>query len=260
MYSDFLKYICRARNHHGIHSPFVYELYNDIVRDSSKPDCHAAVEAVRKELKKDHSTINITDFGSGSLINSSRSRKISDIVRSASKSPRWGRLLYKLIRRFGYRNIIDLGTSFGLTTAYEAMAASEGTVTSFEGCPETASVARCNFEQLGISNVHLVTGNIDETLPALLAETGGVDMVFFDANHRYEPTMRYFRWCLANKHENSCFVFDDIYLTAGMKKAWQEIKDHEEVSVTLDFFFVGVVFFRSRQAKEHFTLRSGSWI
>ncbi|NBA87588.1 SAM-dependent methyltransferase [Emticicia sp. CRIBPO] len=255
MLSDFFRYLYRATNHHGIHSPFVYDFYNSVVRSKVKPDVSQQIEHLRKSLKKDDRMINIVDFGAGSKKDGKKQRKVSDIIKSAEKAPKWGILLHYIIKKFGYRQIIDLGTSFGITTAYQAVADPAARVISFEGCPETADIAKENFKKLNLSNIELITGNIDETLTARVSEMPVADMVFFDANHRYEPTLRYFEICLARKNENSCFVFDDIYWSDEMKAAWEQIKQHEEVTVTIDLFFVGLVFFRKGQAREHFILR-----
>ena len=67
--------------------------------------------------------------------------------------------------------------------------------------------------------------------------------------------MRYFRQCLAKAHEDSVFVFDDIYWSAEMERAWKEISSMPEVSAALDLFQIGIVFFRKSQVKEYFTIR-----
>ena len=116
-------------------------------------------------------------------------------------------------------------------------------------------MARRNFEQLSISNVDVVVGNIDETLIAQIADLATIDFVFFDANHRYEPTVRYFETCLKKKHNDTVFVFDDIHWSNEMEQAWAYIGRHPSVRVTIDLFWVGLVFFRHEQLKQDFVLR-----
>ena len=106
-----------------------------------------------------------------------------------------------------------------------------------------------------MNNIDIVVGNIDKTLTQKLKEISSLDFVFFDANHRYEPTIRYFEQCLEKAHNGSCFVFDDIYWSDEMKQAWQYIKTHSSVSVSLDLFWVGIVFFNQNQAKQDFVLK-----
>lgn len=257
MLPAYLRYLSRARDEHSLHSPFLFALYTDVIRADNRHDpAFVPIRALQRELRKSREVITITDLGAGSKVNPSRQRTIGDVARTAQKPARFGRLLFRLIRRFQAKIIIDLGTSFGLTTAYLAGAVPPGgQVLTFEGCPQTASVARQHFERLCVQNVTVVVGNIDETLAPQLLALETVDFVFFDANHRYEPTVRYFEACLTMIHNDTVFVFDDIHWSAEMEQAWAYIKTHPAVSVTVDLFWIGLVFFRREQPKQDFTLR-----
>ncbi len=258
MITAYFRYLSRARDEHSLHSPFLYALYTEVIRATRGPKkAFVPIRAARKKLRRSQQRITITDLGAGSKINPSRQRTIGDIARNSQKSPRFGRLLFRLVQRFQATTVVDLGTSLGLTTAYmaEATRPYNGRVLTFEGCAETAAVARQNFDQLGQENVTIVVGNLDETLARGLASLGPVDFVFFDANHRYEPTVRYFETCLQHIHNDTVFVFDDIHWSDEMEQAWAYIKKHPSVTVTIDLFWVGLVFFRHEQPREDFILR-----
>jgi predicted O-methyltransferase YrrM len=178
------------------------------------------------------------------------------IAKTSEKPQKWQLVLYRILNvYFQNATVLELGTSLGITTAYLAAAESKNNIVTFEGCLEIASVARQNFDELGLLNVSLKVGNIDETLPKYLKGISSVGLVFFDANHRYEPTMRYFELCLEKADESTIFIFDDIYWSKEMRKAWEEIKEYEAVRQTLDFYQVGIVMFRKSQPKQHFRLR-----
>lgn len=254
----YLRYLSRARDEHSLHSPFLFSLYLQVIRaKTGSKAVFAPIQTLRKELRKSRQLITIADYGAGSKINASRQRTIGDIARNSQKPPRFGRLLFRLIRRFDAKVVVDLGTSLGMTTAYlaEATKPVEGHVLTFEGCPETAAVARQNFGRLAIQNVEVVVGNLDETLAPAIAALPPVDFVFFDANHRYEPTVRYFETCLTNIHNDTVFVFDDIHWSDEMEQAWAYIKAHKSVTVTVDLFWVGLVFFRKEQPRQDFILQ-----
>ncbi|MFN3851727.1 MAG: O-methyltransferase [Spirosomataceae bacterium] len=255
MIKSYINYLIKSKNEHSLHSPFLFDFYTKVVKDKTQYEDYRTVEQLRKKLLQNDSTIEVTDFGAGSRTGASRHRKIKDIAQKASKKPYLAQFIYRTIRYFGYKNIIDLGTSLGLTTAYEALAANNGKVISFEGCPQTTQIARTNLQELGIDNTEILVGNLDEILLKKIQKTERIDFAFFDANHRYKPTIEYFKICLEKAYEDSCFVFDDIYWSDEMKQAWDEIKAHESVTISIDFFWVGMVFFRKKQPKQHFILR-----
>lgn len=255
MIYDYIKYLLKAKDEYSIHSPFLFEFYTKVVNDKSNSAYFQEIEDLRKQLLQDERIIQITDFGAGSKLNLANNRKIKDIAKNSQKSPKLGQFLYRIIQFYKYENILDLGTSLGLTTGYLSLQGFDNQTISFEGCPETAKIAQENFDKLSLKNIEAVVGNIDETLPEKLKEISRLDFVFFDANHRFEPTIRYFEQCLTKAHEGSCFVFDDIYWSDEMKQAWQYIKNHSSVTVSLDFFWLGIVFFHKKQVKQDFILK-----
>ena len=257
MITSYLKYLLRSGNEHSIHSPFLFDLYTKVIKDKNEthPD-YKNLKLLRQELLSSHETIEILDLGAGSRINKSNRRKIKTIAKNAEKPAKFGRLFHRLIRHFQPDNILELGTSLGLTTLYMSKAKPDSTILSFEGCPETATIAKRNFQKSGAENIELILGNIDETLPTALKKFNKpLDYAYFDANHRYEPTVRYFEDCLPYINNDTLFIFDDIYWSEEMTQAWEFIKAHPQVTLTVDLFWVGLVFFRKEQVKENFVLR-----
>ena len=255
----YLRYLSRARDEHSLHSPFLFALYTQVIlaKRSNLKTQFASIQVLRKELRKNQQLISITDFGAGSKVNISRQRSVGDIARHSQKPARFGRLFFRIIQRFEFRTVVDLGTSLGITTAYLAQATKPygGRILTFEGCLETAAIARQNFARLGLDNVTIIVGNVDETLAPQISALANIDFVFFDANHRYEPTVRYFETCLPKIHNDTVFIFDDIHWSDEMEQAWAYVKKHPAVTVTIDLFWVGLVFFRHEQPKQDFVLR-----
>jgi predicted O-methyltransferase YrrM len=151
--------------------------------------------------------------------------------------------------------MIELGTSLGISSMYQAAGNPDGRLITLEGCPETANAARRNFKGEAFTNIEVITGNFDSSLPALLKELKQVDYVYIDGNHTLDATLNYFR--LLKKHVNSTsvLVFDDIYWSEGMQKAWREIVADPDTTVTIDFYQFGLVFFNKDLTRQAFRLR-----
>ena len=257
MILPYIKHLFRAGDEHSVHSPFVFELYRDVI-GGKLPDNEdlRKLQQLRKSLRSSRQEIEVLDLGAGSRVNKSNRRQIGQIAKNAEKPEKFGRLFYRLCQHFKPQTIVELGTSLGLTTLYFAKSSPDARIYTLEGCPQTAAIAADNFKSQGSDNIQIVTGNIDNTLKETLAGlTVPLDLVYFDANHRYEPTVQYFRECLAHAHDGSLFIFDDIYWSEGMSQAWEEIKAHPSVTVTIDLFWIGLVFFRKEQVREDFVLR-----
>lgn len=214
-----------------------------------------AVDEVRRTLFRSKELLKVTDYGAGPGKKMLQQRRIADIAASSSRRKKWSLLHYNLVRHFTPATILELGTSFGFTTALLAMAAPEATVVTLEGCHTTADIAAETFKQLGLTNIRQVTGTFDMTLGPVLEEFQTFDYIFFDGNHRKIPTLNYFLQTLPHKGEKAIFVFDDIRWSEQMNEAWKEICLHPDISLSLDLYSLGILFFDRNLPRQHFYLR-----
>lgn len=251
----YIRFLVLSGNAHSIHSPFIFDFYTKVVAPEKEYYVFKKIEKLRNKLLKSKKIISITDFGAGSKVNNSHIRRISSIAKHTLKPAKIGQFLFKTILYFKPKYIFELGTSLGITTLYLAKANTTSTVITFEGCPELSEIAANHFEKLQADNIRSIPGNIDLTLIKNIEFFSQTDLVFFDANHRHHSTKDYFKACLSKVNENSIFIFDDIHWSTDMERAWKEIKDDPAVTLSIDFFFLGIVFFRKGQPKQHFILR-----
>jgi predicted O-methyltransferase YrrM len=212
------------------------------------------IETTRKKMIRSRTYIDFTDFGGGQR---SGQRKISELASRTAREAKYGQFLYRLLSKFNPEYSIELGTGTGITALYQACALSPNNpIHTIEGSAKLTEVAKLNAEKCGLTE-HIVfhTGRFEEVLPKLLNEMPRIDYAYIDGNHRYEPTMDYFELLLSKCHNNTVLVFDDINWSEEMKQAWRTIKNHPQVTLTVDIFAFGIVFFRKEQEKEHFTIR-----
>ena len=257
MTAQVLKYISyriKAVSKHKVHSPFVYDLIIDVFENNNSYYAFPAVEFIRKKLLLSKRILTVDDMGAGSRVFNSNQRKIKSIAKHSSKNPKYAQLLFRMVNYYHPNTILELGTSLGLTTAYLAKARKKAKVYTLEGSPEICKVAKNTFKSLRLDNVQMVQGNFSDTLAEILPKITVLDFVFFDGNHQKKPTLDYFNQCLEKANENSVFVFDDIHWSDEMTGAWEEIKTHPRVTLTVDIFQFGIVFFRKGIEKQHFVL------
>ena len=239
-----------------MHSPFVYQLIREVLNNKKPFPEYDRVEALRKKLGKDHTLLPVIDFGAGSITGATSARTVKAIVSNAAKPAKYSQLLFRLARYYGSRQVLEIGTSLGISTAYLALAQPDAVVTTIEGAPAIAAAAAQNFADLHISNIRQEVGNFDTCIPALLRDATSFDLVFVDGNHREEPTVRYFNWLLPHLHNDSILVFDDIHWSAEMENAWKAVCAHPGARCTIDLFFIGLVFFRREfYEPQHFSIR-----
>jgi len=256
--SNYLKYYLASSGGkgHGIHSPFVFELVQKVFNDKYEYEDYKITELLRNELLQNNTFLQVEDFGAGSRAGLTKQRSIEQIAKSSLKKPKYAKLLYRLVKYLQPNQILELGTSLGVTTCYLATAKKGAEVITMEGSTEIAFIAEKNFQQLQLKNIKLVKGNFDETLKPAVSQLSTINFAFIDGNHRKAPTLDYFHQLLTKSNTESLFIFDDIHWSKEMEEAWEEIKQYPSVTLTIDLFFIGLVFFRKEQLeKEHFVIR-----
>ncbi|MBB6460895.1 O-methyltransferase [Flammeovirga kamogawensis] len=252
---DFIKYKFQAGNAHGLHSPFVYDLYTQAIEPNKKYYIFDKIEEKRQQLLRNDTKIKVTDLGAGSRKNNSESRSIKSIAKTSLCSERTGAFLFELISRYKYKNILELGTSLGISTLYLSTAAKDISTVTIEGSKSISVEAQNIFNEFPNTNITSLTGNIDDLLESAIKKLPQLDVVYFDANHKFDPTIDYFERCKKFAHENTLFIFDDIYWSKEMKKAWFTIIKDEAIGISVDLFHIGLCFFRQKQPKQHFKLQ-----
>ena len=241
---------------HGVHSPFVFSFIKNVLNDRKEYDCYQAIEKERRALLKNNSIIEVADFGAGSSVIKSNSRAIRKMAASSVKPRKYAQLLFRMAQYYKPGIIMELGTSFGITTSYLASGNPDAKVFTLEGAPAIATLAKQHFEKMQLKHICLMQGSFDETLPVLLKSVKNVDMVFIDGNHRKDPTIQYFERIRRYAGHSTIFIFDDIHWSKGMEEAWEQINRHPDVTLTIDLFFIGIVFINPDfKIKQQFRIR-----
>lgn len=251
----FLRHLLFSKKRgHGVHSPFVYQFIKEVIDSKDQYYIFEDIESLRAKLLLTKQEINVTDLGAGSRKTTYNKRSIQSIAKNALKPKKQAELLFRIAKHFQPLKSIELGTSFGLSTLYLSQFNTKNQIYTIEGCTNIAKVARLNFDKLNAQNIHALIGDFSTQLPKLLEQLKSIDLIYFDGNHTEKATLEYFEQCLPYAHNNTIFIFDDIYWSRGMTAAWKKIKADPRVKVTIDVYYFGFVFFRKEQPKEDFTV------
>jgi len=249
----YIKFLFSSTNQHGVHSPFIYNFVTKCLYDNVKYTAYSKLNNYRNHLKNSNTVLEITDLGEGSKTLNSKKRSVRKMINASSSTEKETKLLFRMTQYFNFKSVLELGTSLGMGTYAIALGNETSNISTIEGCQNTSDFAKSKFQELNIENTSFIKGDFTSIIPTL--EDQKFDFIFFDGHHNKAATIQYFNTLLSKVHNETVFVFDDIYWSKGMTEAWQYIKSHESVTVTVDCFHLGFVFFRKEQVKEHFKIR-----
>ena len=201
----------------------------------------SSIETLRKNLKADPTKIHRTDFGAGSQ---SPSHTVGDIAMNSLKRPQHAIALGNLARSIQAEHTLELGTSLGLTTAY--LANGSNTVTTCEGDPAIAKLARDQWETLGLKNITLHEGQFSDTLPILIEQWKtsnhpGFDLIFIDGHHIGSALLEYIHELKPWLRPRGVMVCDDIHWSPDMENAWMELTHDPHWTNVADFYEWGLL-------------------
>jgi predicted O-methyltransferase YrrM len=251
---EFIKHYIVGGNEHGIHSPFVFELYTKTIQNHEFP-YYEQLEQHYFELINDHHLITNKNPGAGTSLHKELRVPIRRLARHSIKSLPWRKLICRLIDERKPNIIVELGTSFGITTAYIATTCPNAKIYTFEANPTLVELSRDFFKIAGITNIEIIEGDIDETLPAFLEKHQHIDVAYIDANHRFGPTIKYVERIMECVSWKGLIIMDDIYWSYPMTKAWKAITSKKSVTASIDLWQIGLLYFHTGQVKENFKLR-----
>ena len=267
---SYLQFLWHSKNEHAVHSPFVFNLLTKCFYDKKTKPEYAVLKNYRNSLLANNNTIEVTDFGAGSKVFKSNTRIISKIAKTAGISSKRAGLLFRITTYFRPSTILEFGTSLGLATSALSFASRsvvrKATIITLEGCPETAKIAQLQFQKFNCNNVESIVTTFnsylekrnsspDTTTEHFKLNTEHFSLIYFDGNHSKKATLDYFKELLPTITNETVWIFDDIHWSSQMEEAWEIIEKHPKVTVTIDTFQWGLVFFRREQPKEHFIIR-----
>ena len=259
---SYLKFLFHSKNEHGVHSPFVFDLVTKCFYDNTKYPEYETLKSYRKSLLENKNTIDVTDFGAGSRVFKSNVREISKIAQTAGITPKNAELLFRIVSYFQPKSILEIGTSLGLATSALSLGNSNAKIITLEGCPNTQKQAQIQLQgqNSNFQNVEFVNTEFSSYFKVIYPSPITHHLIYFDGNHSKKATLAYFDDLLPTVSNDSVWIFDDIHWSADMEEAWEIIKNHPKVSVTIDTFQWGIVFFRAEQEKEHFIINPNKTI
>ena len=262
---SYLQFLCNAKNQHGVHSPFVYNLVTKCFYDTTKHPEYSILKAYRNSLLANKEAIEVTDFGAGSRVFKSTTRAVSQIAKTAGISSKRAKLLFRIVNYLQPENVLEIGTSLGLATSALSLGLEAKTnraklnkdtkIITLEVCPNTMAIAKKQCQLQNLNNIDFINTEFSSYLTTQHPKPKTQDLIYFNGNHSKKATLEYFELLLTTITNDSVWIVDTIHWSKDMEEAWEIIRNHTKVTVTIDTFQWGIVFFRSEQKKEHFVIR-----
>jgi predicted O-methyltransferase YrrM len=230
-----------------LHSPFVFELFNKVIK-AATTELSPRSRELRRQLLRNDQSIDVTDFKT----KKSRRATIASIAKSSLSSPKFMNMLRRLTDHIHASVVLETGTSLGLSVLHLAESTSADKIVSIEGSEILYRIAQRNCAV--DPKVEIIHGDLyDQLGPSLIRYQP--DIVFLDADHRSTAIQFCLDQIMMHCPAVKCIVIHDIYWSIDMATGWKNVIENGHYPLTIDLFEAGLIFPNHPIVKQHFTLR-----
>ena len=218
---SYLKYLMQRKSKYSIHSPFVYDFMVKVLYD--------------KGSNRDYDLML-------------RVSHLVDGKRFATRSRRkQARFLYRLVGYLEPETVL----SFGKVSALNTSALALGNLQTKVYLEQSTEFLE-TLSSMGVVNVNLIHPDADEEEQLERYNTG---FVLYGLEDFGEDNWNNLEDGMAQADDDTVLVFEGIHHSRRTEAAWEAIKEGEGVTLTMDLYTMGLVFFREGIEKQDFVLK-----
>lgn len=257
---QWLRYYFGAKTIYNLHSTFETQAAQVMLEDRRNFYVFSFAKMLRGQLTSNALVVEYDDLGAPSMAMSGKKRSLGKIARHTAVNPETGKRLFRLVQWLKPQTMLELGAGLGVSTLYQAAAARNSIFIALEGQTALAARTAQHIREYGFDKVTVRAGLFKDTLPEALRSLQKLDYLFIDGDHRYEAVKANFYSCQPFFTENAVVVIADIHWSEGMLKAWHELRQSKGVSLSIDLYDIGILFFRNGQKQaQHLALVPFRW-
>ena len=247
---SYVNFIFSATNQHGVHSPFVYQLVTKCFYNRKNRPEYRKIGEYRKDVFQEKQQLHIQP--NCSTFFKANTYKISKLAKIYAPSWKRSKFLTRLTNYLNCKSVLEIGTQMGIRTSCFASHKNCDVIT-IDNCEETQKIAREKLKKHHFSTIKFCLQEF--TQQEILVDQKKIDCIYIGNTRKKQSTLHLFEEALKKVHNDSVILIEGLHWSKDMNQAWKEIKENKQVSVTIDTFYLGLVFFRKEQAKEHFKIR-----
>lgn len=237
---NYLRFYFEASTKYQVHSPFVFDFVENILEDDRQYYFFRTIEKYRRLLYADKQ--KLTDpIGA----------KINTLAKKKGVGKNTGQLLFRLINHYKPSKALLIGVFPGIAALYQSTPSYKMSLDGIESNNQVASKLKYYFEEIGVPNIFMQFGSLDPTLSTYTENIDYLSYIYI----KDLPTRYALEKLMKRCTTHSCLVLEKPYQSTAHLNSWNWLKDHEQTTLTIDIFNLGIVFFRKEQKeKEHYKL------
>ncbi|MCS6967037.1 MAG: hypothetical protein RMJ44_02750 [Cytophagales bacterium] len=246
--TSFLHYWLKAQTLHSIHSPFVFQLCDQVILANKHYYDFDEIETLFEPLTNNNTLID--QLGETDFSDSFRPT-VRQVIHRFEPSESVRHLLYKLVDFFCPQTVVVMGSNTGIATRYLAKGWHKSRLLSIEPCKQLAEISTEMMRDL--QYVEIINENWQTGIATVIKKLTPIDFLWLNARH---AGMNYiiFEQLVSALHSQSVVAFH-LPCRALAEPLWKQVVANPHVRFSIDLWKIGLAFFNRQQPKQHFVLR-----
>jgi len=183
----------------------------------------------------------------------SRENPIKTLTAKETQTKNYGALLFRLVNFFKRRSVLQIGSSTGVMSLYLALPLRNSCECyALEERPGLLEFTQAFAENYSLSNIHWLEGDYTNNLNSLKPKIASFDFIFINTMGDSGKTQEALGLIETFICPDTVLVIDNIRRNKAMKILWQDIKNRQDVMLTIDLLSLGLVFFNTKLQKQHY--------
>lgn len=161
---------------------------------------------------------------------------------------KYNQLLFKMVNNYQPKTVLCIDDRSNNTLFYLAEANSNSQIFYKENNFSQEKKVVENYPQPCLENIFFVDD-------LLIIKTHKYDLVYINTNNNNE-LQNYFQILVPHLTEQSIFIINNIHASKQLEPTWNNIQHHPTVTLSIDLFQLGLVFFRpENKIPQHFIIK-----
>jgi len=223
----------------GVHSPFVYDLITSVIEENCTFYAYHQFSKIREQLLANDQLIRYKG----------KPVKVKKAFQRYGLSQKEGEFLFRLSNHFKPKTILSIGSSMGLAPLYLSQYDTTVQCITLESEPDFTHIATQLLSRQANVSLPIKTGSYQDTIRDSIVHFQQIDCIFIGKEIEVDDLNVIVLQCLPFFRDQTYGVIAGIRSSTGKYQCWKQCCQHPRVTVAIDLFDIGLLFFHSKLHK-----------
>lgn len=200
----------------GVHSPFVYYFLTEIVSSKYPFYAYPSIEILRAKCEKENLR-----------------------TKQSYKTDKYYQLLYRISNYINLNSLVSIGDNNSFSVFSLLLPAFNSKATVFTDRSEVSVFFTYLKDYISSKRINYLSSDSIRNQPV-----PKIDLLLISSSkdNSFSSLFSYLNYLLPSMHDNTIILIEDINDAFPVNQFWHELRQHQSITLMIDFYYFGVAF------------------